>query len=150
MSLLSVLKYPDPKLKIIAMPVEHISPITRQFIKDMITTMYGTSSVGLTATQVGVHQRIAVIDVPESLVQPIVLINPVIAESKEEKNITEEKCLSIPGTSRFVYRAEKINVSALDAFGNTINFSASGTLSICIQHMIDHMNGILLTKSLSQ
>jgi peptide deformylase len=85
MSLLSVLKYPDPKLKIIAMPVEHISPITRQFIKDMITTMYGTSSVGLTATQVGVHQRIAVIDVPESLVQPIVLINPVIAESKEEK-----------------------------------------------------------------
>ncbi|HBX4015850.1 peptide deformylase [Klebsiella pneumoniae] len=116
----------------------------------MITTMYGTSSVGLTATQVGVHQRIAVIDVPESLVQPIVLINPVIAESKEEKNITEEKCLSIPGTSRFVYRAEKINVTALDAFGNTINFSASGTLSICIQHMIDHMNGILLTKSLSQ
>lgn len=110
MSLLSVLKYPDPKLKIIAMPVEHISPITRQFIKDMITTMYGTSSVGLTATQVGVHQRIAVIDVPESLVQPIVLINPVIAESKEEKNITEEKCLSIPGTSRFVYRLSLIHI----------------------------------------
>lgn len=149
MSLLSVLKYPDPKLKIIAMPVEHISPITRQFIKDMITTMYGTSSVGLTATQVGVHQRIAVIDVPESLVQPIVLINPVIAESKEEK-ISLRKMSFYTRTSRFVYRAEKINVTALDAFGNTINFSASGTLSICIQHMIDHMNGILLTKSLSQ
>lgn len=148
MALLDVLIYPDERLKTIAKPVETFDDKLQQFIDDMFETMYHEEGIGLAATQVDVHQRIITIDIEGTKENQIVLINPEIIESCGETGI-EEGCLSLPGLRGFVSRKEKVTVTALNRQGGTFTLEAEGLLAICIQHEIDHLNGVVFADHLS-
>jgi len=111
--------------------------------------MYEEKGVGLAATQVNIHQRIVVLDVSENGDQPMVLINPEIINKSEETLINEEGCLSVPGTYAKVNRHASCTVTALDRDGKEFTLEGEELLSICIQHEIDHLNGILFVDYLS-
>ncbi|OUR63534.1 peptide deformylase [Colwellia sp. 39_35_sub15_T18] len=149
MTILTVLRFPDPRLKTKASPVSEITAATTTIIDDMIATMYEEKGVGLAATQVNIHQRIVVIDVSENGDQPIVLINPEIIHKSEETLINEEGCLSVPGTYAKVNRHTSCTVKALDRNGKEFTLEGEELLSICIQHELDHLNGILFVDYLS-
>jgi len=149
MTILTVLRFPDPRLKTKASPVSEITEATTTIIDDMIATMYEEKGVGLAATQVDIHQRIVVIDVSENGDQPIVLINPEIINKSEEFLINEEGCLSVPGTYAKVNRHTSCTVKALDRNGKEFTLDGEELLSICIQHELDHLNGILFVDYLS-
>lgn len=148
MSQLTVLKYPDERLRKVAAPVATVDDALRAVIDDMFETMYESQGVGLAATQVDVHQRLFVADCSEDQNEPLVFINPEI--TKAEGHFTnDEGCLSFPGVYAKVERAEKITVSALDRNGEQFSLNAEGLLAICIQHEIDHLNGKLFVDYLS-
>ena len=148
MSQLTVLKYPDERLRKVAAPVATVDDALRAVIDDMFETMYESQGVGLAATQVDVHQRLFVADCSEDQNEPLVFINPEI--TKAEGHFTnDEGCLSFPGVYAKVERAEKITVSALDRNGEQFSLDAEGLLAICIQHEIDHLNGKLFVDYLS-
>jgi len=149
MTILTVLRFPDPRLKTKASPVSEITEATTTIIDDMIATMYEEKGVGLAATQVDIHQRIVVIDVSENGDQPIVLINPEIINKSEEFLINEEGCLSVPGTYAKVNRHTSCTVKALDRNGKEFTLDGEELLSICIQHELDHLNGNLFVDYLS-
>ncbi len=149
MTILTVLRFPDPRLKTKASPVSEITAATSTIIDDMLATMYEEKGVGLAATQVDIHQRIVVIDVSENGDQPIVLINPEIINKSEEVLINEEGCLSVPGTYAKVNRHTSCTVKALDINGKEFTLDGEELLSICIQHELDHLNGILFIDYLS-
>ncbi|PJG82328.1 peptide deformylase [Caviibacterium pharyngocola] len=148
MALLNVLVYPDERLKIIAKPVEVFDAQLNQFIDDMFETMYQEEGIGLAATQVDVHKRVITIDIEGTKENQLVLINPEIIESCGETGI-EEGCLSLPGLRGFVPRKEKVTVKALNRQGEEFTLEADGLLAICIQHEIDHLNGIVFADYLS-
>ncbi|SPY38362.1 peptide deformylase [Pasteurella canis] len=148
MALLDVLVYPDERLKIVAKPVDMIDDNVREIIDDMFETMYHQEGIGLAATQVDIHQRIITIDIEGTKENQYVLINPEILESCGETGI-EEGCLSLPGMRGFVPRKEKVKVKALDRQGDEYILEADGLLAICIQHEIDHLNGIVFADYLS-
>ncbi|GJJ79879.1 peptide deformylase [Pasteurella canis] len=148
MALLDVLVYPDERLKIVAKPVDIIDDNVREIIDDMFETMYHQEGIGLAATQVDIHQRIITIDIEGTKENQYVLINPEILESCGETGI-EEGCLSLPGMRGFVPRKEKVKVKALDRQGDEYILEADGLLAICIQHEIDHLNGIVFADYLS-
>ena len=110
--------------------------------------MYDAPGIGLAATQVDVHKRLIVIDISENKDQPLVLINPEIIE-KDGVEVMEEGCLSVPGIYAKVERAEAITVRALDRDGQAFEMDADGLLAVCIQHEIDHLDGILFTDRLT-
>ena len=147
--ILNILKYPDKKLRTIAMPVVSVDETIKQQVKDMFETMYEAPGIGLAATQVNFHQRIIVIDVSEQCNEPICLINPEIIEKSGEIQ-WEEGCLSVPDYYENVIRANDIKVQALNQNGETFELEASEMLSICIQHEIDHLDGILFIDHLSK
>jgi len=149
MTILTVLRFPDPRLKTKASPVTEITAATTTIIDNMIATMYEEKGVGLAATQVDIHQRIVVIDVSEDGDQPIVLINPEIIAKSEDTLINEEGCLSVPGVYAKVDRHTTCTVKALDRNGKEFTLDGEGLLSICIQHELDHLNGILFVDYLS-
>ena len=149
MTILTVLRFPDPRLKTKAIPVAEITDATSIIIDDMLATMYDEKGVGLAATQVNIHQRIVVMDVSENNDQPIVLINPEIIATSNETAINEEGCLSVPGVYAKVDRHETCTVKALDRNGKEFTLDAEELLSICIQHEIDHLNGVLFVDYLS-
>lgn len=149
MTILTVLRFPDPRLKTKASPVAEITAATTTIIDNMIATMYEEKGVGLAATQVDIHQRIVVIDVSEDGDQPIVLINPEIIAKSEDTLINEEGCLSVPGVYAKVDRHTTCTVKALDRNGKEFTLDGEGLLSICIQHELDHLNGILFVDYLS-
>jgi peptide deformylase len=149
MTILTVLRFPDPRLKTKASPVAEITDATSIIIDDMLATMYDEKGVGLAATQVNIHQRIVVMDVSENNDQPIVLINPEIIATSNETAINEEGCLSVPGVYAKVDRHETCTVKALDRNGKEFTLDAEELLSICIQHEIDHLNGVLFVDYLS-
>ncbi len=149
MTILTVLRFPDPRLKTKACPVNGITEETTTIIDDMIETMYDEKGVGLAATQVDIHQRIVVIDVSENGDQPIVLINPEIIAKSDETLINEEGCLSVPGIYAKVNRHTSCTVKALDRNGKEFTLDGEELLSICIQHELDHLNGILFVDYLS-
>jgi peptide deformylase len=149
MTILTVLRFPDPRLKTKASPVAEITDATSIIIDDMLATMYDEKGVGLAATQVNIHQRIVVVDVSENNDQPIVLINPEIIAKSNETAINEEGCLSVPGVYAKVDRHETCTVKALDRNGKEFTLDAEELLSICIQHEIDHLNGVLFVDYLS-
>ncbi len=146
--LLDVLIYPDERLKTVASPVTEITDEIREFIDNMFETMYHEEGIGLAATQVDVHKRIITIDVEGTKENQLVLINPEILESEGEAGI-EEGCLSLPGMRGFVPRKEKVTVKALDFEGKEFTLNADGLLAICIQHEMDHLNGIVFADHLS-
>ena len=149
MTILTVLRFPDPRLRTKAQPVTAFTDATATIIDDMLATMYEEKGVGLAATQVDIHQRIVVMDTSEDSDQPMVLINPEIIASSEETSINEEGCLSVPGTYAKVDRHDACTVKALDRQGKEFTLNATGLQSICIQHEIDHLNGILFVDYLS-
>ncbi len=149
MTILTVLRFPDPRLKTKASLVTEITKATSIIIDDMLITMYDEKGVGLAATQVDIHQRIVVIDVSENNDQPLVLINPEIIAKSDETLINEEGCLSVPGVYAKVDRHTTCTVKALDRDGKQFTLDGEELLSICIQHELDHLNGILFVDYLS-
>jgi peptide deformylase len=149
MALLPILRFPDPRLKKIAMPVAEIDDSIRVLITDMAETMYEAPGIGLAATQVDEHIRVVVIDVSEDRNDLRVFINPVLEECAGMQT-GEEGCLSVPGVFEKVDRGERVVVSYLDADGKAQVLEAEGLLAVCIQHEIDHLNGRVFVDHLSQ
>lgn len=149
MAKLEILHYPDPRLRNKARPVERVDDKIRQFVDDMLETMYAAPGIGLAATQLNVAKQIIVIDLSENKDQPLCLINPVILQASGEEE-TEEGCLSVPGVYETVKRAENIELRALDRQGESFEMQANGILAVCIQHEIDHLDGKLFVDYLSQ
>ena len=149
MALLSILRYPDERLHTVAKPVESVNGEIRRLVEDMAQTMYAAPGVGLAATQVDVHKEVIVIDVSESHDQLLVLINPVILESRGVSDF-EEGCLSVPGVFEKIERAEWIKLRALNRNGQLFELDASGLLSVCIQHEMDHLRGKVFVEYLSR
>jgi peptide deformylase len=148
MARLTILEFPDPRLRTRAQPVEHVDGELRKLIDDMFETMYAAPGIGLAATQVNVHKRVLVIDISETRNQPLALINPEVIERQGIEQ-TEEGCLSVPGFYDKVTRAERIRVRSLDRDGKPIEMNAAGLLAVCIQHEIDHLDGKLFVDYLS-
>ena len=147
--ILNILKYPDKKLRTIAKPVVSVDETIKQQVKDMFETMYEAPGIGLAATQVNFHQRIIVIDISDQCNEPICLINPEVIEKSGEIQ-WEEGCLSVPDYYENVIRANDIKVQALNQNGETFELEASEMFSVCIQHEIDHLDGILFIDHLSK
>ena len=148
MPLLPILRFPDPRLKTVAAPVITIDNSIRHLTRDMAETMYEAPGIGLAATQVNVHQQIIVIDASETRDQLLTLINPTLVES-DGSQICEEGCLSVPGIYDKVERAEHVVVRYLDLNGKEQTVSATGLLSVCLQHEMDHLNGRVFVDHLS-
>lgn len=149
MTKLTILEFPDPRLRTVAKPVEAVDDALRTLIDSMFTTMYEAPGIGLAATQVDVHQRLLVTDVSGDRSSPYCLINPEILES-DGQVITEEGCLSVPEIFAKVERAERIRVAALDRDGQPFELEAEGMLAVCIQHEMDHLQGKLFVDYLSE
>lgn len=148
MAKLTILQFPDPRLRTQARPVTQVDESIVTLIDDMFETMYAAEGVGLSATQVNVHQRVIVIDTSEQKTQPYVFINPVI-EPCGPLIEHREGCLSVPGFFEDVQRLQDIRVTAWDRTGQTFTLEAQGLLSICIQHECDHLEGKLFVDYLS-
>jgi len=146
---LPILHYPDKRLRTIAKEVSKVDDETRLLVKNMFETMYDAPGIGLAATQVDHHERIIVIDITNDKSNPICLINPEIIE-KDGEIEWEEGCLSVPKYYESVKRANKIKVRALNEKGETYEIEADELLSVCIQHEMDHLNGILFVDHLSK
>ena len=148
MAKLTILEYPDPRLRTRAKPVAAVDDALRKVFDDMLETMYAAPGVGLAATQVDVHRRFMVIDISEEKDQPLVFVNPEILARDGEQN-SEEGCLSVPTVFAKVSRAERIRVRALDRDGKAFELDAEGLLAVCIQHEMDHLDGKLFVDYLS-
>lgn len=148
MSILTILEFPDPRLRTRAAPVAVFDAALKQLVADMFQTMYAANGVGLAATQVNVHQRVLVADMSEDRDQPLALINPEIVE-KDGSQVYQEGCLSFPGIYADVTRALKVKVQAQDVDGQTILVEAEGPLAVCIQHEMDHLAGKVFVDYLS-
>jgi peptide deformylase len=146
-----ILIWPDPRLKAVAAPVARVDDSVRKLVDDLFETMYASEGVGLAATQIGVLQRVVVIDTSprQEDQKPLALINPVILGGKGTTTWSEG-CLSIPGESEEVERMEVVSVQALDRDGKRIEIAdATGLLSIALQHETDHLDGTLFVDHLS-
>lgn len=168
MQILPLVIAPDPLLKQISKPVEKIDDELRQFMKNMVQTMYAESGVGLAAVQVGVLKRVLVIDVDYETEEhhhhhhghcggvhvkntnPRYFINPEIIQSSKESVPYNEGCLSFPGMRSEVIRPEKVKVKYLDFQGNERVEEMDELLATCIQHEIDHLNGITFVDHISK
>ena len=149
MSKLQILRYPDPRLHIVAKPVERVDERIRRLVDDMLETMYAADGVGLAATQVDVHERVIVIDTSEARDDPRVLINPELVARSEEMSFSDEGCLSVPQIYDRVQRHARVTVRALDRDGQSREFEAEGLLSVCVQHEMDHLVGKVFVEYLS-
>jgi peptide deformylase len=138
MAKLTILEFPDPRLRKKAAPVEVVDDVLGTLIHDMFETMYAAPGIGLAATQVDVHRRLLVADVSSDKSDPHVFINPVILE-KDGVTVTEEGCLSVPGYYEEVERAEHIRLRYLDRDGEGREEEFEGLLAVCVQHEIDHL-----------
>jgi peptide deformylase len=149
MTLLHVLQYPDPLLRNKAKPVTTVDTTIQKIVDDMFETMYEQNGVGLAAIQVDIPQRIIVIDVSENQTEPLCVINPEIIH-RDGIQFESEGCLSFPGVFDKVERSAKIRLKALDRNGQPFEMDAEDILSICIQHEMDHLDGILFVDHLSR
>lgn len=149
MSLLNILRYPDPRLHKIAKPVAAFDARLKQLVADMAETMYEAPGVGLAASQVDVHEQIIVIDTSDTRSDLRVFINPEIVWASVEKQIYDEGCLSVPGVYDGVERPAKVKARALDVDGRPFEVEADGLLAVCIQHEMDHLKGKVFVEYLS-
>ena len=152
MALLEVLTLPDPKLSQIAKPVERVDQEIQDLMDDMLETMYHEDGIGLAATQVGVMKRVIVMDVRETEDEPsapLKMANPEILWTSEETSSLEEGCLSVPEISVAIVRPSQVKVRYLDEHGESKELLADQLLAKCIQHEIDHLNGICIPNYLS-
>lgn len=150
MALLEILQYPDPRLRTIAQTVTHIDDEIRRIVNDMYETMYEHRGLGLAGTQVNIHQRIFTMDMSEKQDQPLCVINPEIL-NKEGTQYDYHGCLSVGGgVSDKIERAAKLRLKGMDLEGKTFEWDLEGVAAICVQHEIDHLNGILFIDHLSR
>jgi peptide deformylase len=163
MAVMPIYVAPHPVLKKPAEPVAAVTDETRQLVKDMFETMYATRGIGLAAPQVGLSLRVLVMDVEQTGGEtdedgnsaafipgkPVAVINPEIVWTSDTLNTYEEGCLSIPGQYAEVERPEKVRVKYLDENGQPQEMEADGLLATCLQHEIDHLDGVLFTDHLS-
>ncbi|AXA92463.1 peptide deformylase [Massilia sp. YMA4] len=149
MSILNILRYPDPRLHKVAKPVEVFDERIARLVADMAETMYDAPGIGLAATQVDVHERVIVIDISETKDQLTVFINPEIVWASDDKQVYDEGCLSVPGIYDDVERPAKVKVRAQDAKGEFFEVDADGLLAVCIQHEMDHLAGKVFVEYLS-
>lgn len=151
MAIIPILIYPDPRLRVVTSPIEKVTSEISGLADSMLETMYDAPGIGLAGPQVGIMQRIFVVDVGDvedkEAKKPLVFINPVIKESNSETKY-EEGCLSLPGIREIVHRPAEIVVQALDKEGKEFTLKANGLLAVCIQHELDHLNGVLFTDHL--
>lgn len=149
---MKILIYPDEILAAKAQPVTELNDRLLKLVEDMFETMYKAKGIGLAANQVGVLQQVVIMDLgqrgEDAKPDPIVLINPVITASEGEI-CDVEGCLSVPNYSEKVKRAQRIQVMAYDQRGKEIRMEAEGLLARCIQHELDHLNGICFVERLS-
>jgi peptide deformylase len=148
MAKLNILTLPDKRLATVAQPVLVFDKALKTLVADMFETMYEAPGIGLAATQVDVHKKVVVIDVSEENDQPLCLINPKIIE-KQGQQVHEEGCLSVPGIYAKVKRASSIKVEAQNESGEAIQIDADELLAVCIQHELDHLQGIVFLDHLS-
>jgi len=152
MALLELVKAPDPRLKLISQPIAEVDSKLRRFMDDMIETMYAENGIGLAAIQVGIAKRVAVIDLdpggPKS--KPIYLINPRVVDADGELSTYHEGCLSVPEVWDDVKRPARVTVEYMDENGKTQIVKAEGLFATCLQHEIDHINGLLFIDHLSK
>ena len=143
---------PDPLLRLVSKPVERVDPALRKFAADMLDTMYDAPGIGLAAIQVGEPLRMLVIDLAKEGEPPApqVFINPEILEHSDERSVYEEGCLSIPDYYAEVERPANVRVKYLDEHGKAQEIAAEGLLATCLQHEIDHLNGVLFIDHISK
>ena len=145
-----ILKYPDPRLREVAKPVEQVTDELRSLIDDMAETMYASKGCGLAATQIGVDKRIFVVDCAgeDEPSQLMAFINPELVET-DGSQTWDEGCLSFPGVSEEIKRAERVKMRALDRSGKPFEIEADGLLAVALQHELDHLNGVLMIDKLN-
>lgn len=146
MAILPILHAPDPRLRAVSTPVAAVDPSIRRLMDDMLATMYAEPGIGLSAVQVGVPKRVVVVDVGEG---PLRMANPHIFRSSPRAVVLEEGCLSLPEQFAAIARPAEIELRYLDQHGAPRQLSAAGILSRCIQHELDHLEGVLLIDRLS-
>lgn len=132
-----------------AVEIEEVDDDLRRLVRDMFETMYDAEGIGLAGPQVGVERRVIVVDIREEGATPMALINPRIVESSSERERAEEGCLSIPGVAGVVERNSRVVVEALSESGEPLRLEADGLLGRCLQHEIDHLDGVLFVDRLS-
>ena len=152
MSIRTILTEPNKILRQISKPVEKVGDEERELMRDMLETMYVANGIGLAAIQIGVPKRIIVIDISKekNKKNPMYFVNPLIIKKNDEKTTYEEGCLSVPNQFAEIDRPSKCEVEYLDYNGNKQNLQAEGLLATCIQHEIDHLEGILFIDYLSK
>ena len=151
MTVRKILTEPNPILRQKSQPVDKVDDLTRKLMDDMLETMYLAPGIGLAAIQIGVPKRITVLDIskdPEKK-EPMYFVNPVIVSTSKNNITYEEGCLSVPGQFAEIDRPERCHVKYLDYNGNYKEFKSEGLLATCIQHEIDHLEGILFIDYLS-
>tara|TARA_Y100001970_G_scaffold277980_1_gene382996 strand:- start:447 stop:971 length:525 start_codon:yes stop_codon:yes gene_type:complete len=151
MALRRILTVPDPMLRQKSIPVEKIDANIKNLMNDMLETMYDAPGIGLAAIQIGIAKRVVVMDVSKEAdkKEPLYFVNPEITWKSSTSTTYEEGCLSIPNQFAKIKRADKCNVKYLDYDGVEKEIKAEGLIATCIQHEIDHLNGILFIDYLS-
>lgn len=151
MALLPILTAPDPRLKKKSLPVDSVDAGVRQLMDDMLETMYDAPGIGLAAPQVGVLKRVVVLDIDreDTKTGPLFMANPEIVEASDEDVSYEEGCLSVPDHYSDVVRPATVTVRYLDRDGKVQNLACEGLLATCVQHEIDHLDGVLFIDHIS-
>ena len=152
MALRDILVLPDPRLRLVSEPVGAIDEDIRRLAEDMFETMYDAPGIGLAAIQIGVPKRLITLDLArkDEERKPQVIINPEIVAASEERSVYEEGCLSIPEFYEEVERPAQVKVRYTDLEGNAHEVEATGLLATCLQHEIDHLNGVLFIDRISK
>ena len=152
MAKLPIIVAPDPRLKLVAAPVDGVGDDVRRLIDDLLETMYAVPGIGLAAPQVGVGKRVIVVDLAREaeMPDPHCMVNPVLESVSAETGIYEEGCLSLPQYFADVERPEHATISYLDRDGGKQILVADGLLATCLQHEIDHLDGVLFVDHISR
>lgn len=150
MTILDILKFPDPRLRIKAEPILHIDDELRRIVDDMYETQYANNGVGLAGTQVNIHRQIFTMDISSDHDQKFCILNPEIIHAEGEQ-YEGEGCLSVGGGAYDkVKRAAKVILRGMNLDGDIFELTAEGLMAVCIQHEVDHLNGILFVDHLSR
>jgi peptide deformylase len=152
MAVRDILILPDKRLRAVSKPVAKIDAATRKLVEEMFETMYAAPGIGLAAIQIGEPKRVVTMDLAkkDDPKQPQVFINPELIDTSGEKNVHEEGCLSIPEFYEEVERPAQVTIRYLDLDGKSHEVEANGLLATCIQHEIDHLNGVLFIDHISK
>ena len=152
MAIRKIFTEPDPILKKISEPVDKVGKKEQKLMNDMLETMYQADGIGLAAVQIGVLKRIIVMDISkdENKKEPMYFVNPIIKNKSKENSISNEGCLSVPSQFIEVSRPIKCKIQYLDYNGNKKILKASGLLATCVQHEIDHLDGVTIISYISK